>query len=82
VRSSARRRSASVRVIDRHGVRGTRHAVSGPGVPHTVVTIMLCRWSKLTKICAATPAVWPVHALPGVARPVTSAILPAAPARA
>ena len=40
--------SPSAPRIDRQGVAGIRHAVSGPGVPQIVVTIMLCRWSMRT----------------------------------
>src|SRR2546426_589726 len=75
---SCRRRSASAWRIDRHGVRGRRQAVSGAGVPHTVDTIMLWRWSALTKTCASVPACCAAHALPGVASPDTRATLPSA----
>jgi hypothetical protein len=59
-----------------------RQAVSGSGVPQIVVTIMLWRWSRFTKIWPTVPASCAAHALPGVARLSRSAILPAAPARA
>ena len=63
-------------------MRGMRQAVSGSGVPQIVVTIMLWRWSRLTKIWPTVPASCASHALPGVARLSNSAIFPVAPARA
>ena len=59
-----------------------REAVSGVGVPQMVVTIMLWRLSRLTKIWPRVPASCAVHALPGVAKPSMRASLPVAPARA
>src|SRR5213593_2122227 len=53
---SPRRRSPSAPRIDRHGVAGIRHAVSGAGVPQIVVTIMLWRWSMRTWIWPRSPA--------------------------
>ena len=45
---SPRKRSPAAPRIDKHGVDGIRHAVSGAGVPQIVVTIMLWRWSMRT----------------------------------
>ena len=79
---SARSRWPSAPSTERHGTAGTRHAVSGDGVPQIVVTIMLWRWSIKTKIWPSVPACCAAQARPGAGSPLMSAILPAALARA